>query len=380
MSNQKFRDYIDSHKDEMLGFLKRIVEVNSFTRNPEGVDRVGEIVACFLKELGFDEQRIEMEGLGAQQVFTRPGNGKKLLFLTHKDTVFPPESGFVDFRVEGDKAFGPGVIDMKGGITVLLCTLKMLRDLDLPGDRDYTLTAVSDEEAGSEDSRAITEDAARGKDYVFGFECGGEGGELASARKGVGTFFIDIEGRAAHAGHSYTQGISANLELAHKTIAVHGLTDLEKGTTLNVGEVRGGIGANTISPSARLVIDLRFEMAGEGKRIKEELAGISETSFVQGTRSVFSGIIQRPVMVETDETRVFLDIIREAAGEEIASESRGGVSDANFTAALGVPTLDGFGPIGGDDHRPSEYMVVDSLFERIVLLAGVLTHPKMDTT
>ena len=376
----KFRDYIDSHRDEMLGFLREIVEVNSFTRNPEGVDRVGRIMAGFLAELGFDEERTEMEGLGAQQVFTRPGRGKKLLFLTHKDTVFPPESGFVDFRVEGDRAFGPGVIDMKGGITVLLFAIKMLRDMGLAGDRDLTLTAVSDEEAGSEDSRAITEEAARGKDYVFVFECGGEGGELATARKGVGTFFIDVEGRSAHAGHSYSQGINANLELAHKTIAVHRLTDLERGTTLNVGEVRGGIGANTISPSARLVIDLRFEMAGEGKRIEKELAWISETSFVPGTRSVLSGVIQRPVMVETDGTREFLEIVREAAGEEIASEQRGGVSDANFTAALGVPTLDGFGPIGADDHRPSEYMVLDSLFERTALLAGVLTHPKMDAS
>jgi len=374
---QKFRAYIDSHKDEILDFLKKLVEINSFTRNPAGVDRVGEIIADFLKGLGFGEQRLDMEGLGAQQVFTRPGMGKKLLFLTHKDTVFPPESGFTTFRIEGDKAFGPGVIDMKGGITVLLYTLKMLRDLDRAGENDYTITAVSDEEAGSEDSRAITEAAAKGKDYVFGFECGGERGELASARKGVGTFFIDIEGRAAHAGHSYSQGVNANLELAHKTIAVQGFTDLERGTTLNVGEVKGGIGANTISPSARLVIDLRFEMAGEGKRIKEGLSRISETSFVQGTRSVFSGIIQRPVMVETEATREFLGIIGEAAGEKIASEQRGGVSDANFTAALGVPTLDGFGPIGGDDHRTSEFMVLDSLFERIMLLAGVLVHPRL---
>ena len=366
--------YLEEHRGEVLELLRSLVEVNSFTRNPKGVNLVGQTMAAFLGGLGFQEQIHERQGIGHHQLFTRPGSGTKLLFLTHKDTVFPEDTGFLKFTIDGDRAVGPGVIDMKGGITVLLSTLKMLGELGELGDLDITITAVSDEESGSEDSRELTEACAIGKDYVFCMECGGLNRELVSARKGVGTFFIDIVGKAAHAGNSYAQGVNANLELAHKTIAIHELTDLEQGTTVNVGEISGGIGANTISPAARITIDLRFEEHEEGERIRSELERIAIEPYVQGTRSVLSGVIQRPVMVESRGTRAFIEAIGQATGIGVAVERRGGVSDANFTAALGIPTLDGFGPIGGDDHRTTEYMLIDSLFRRIELLGTVLAH------
>jgi glutamate carboxypeptidase len=368
------RGYLEAHRGDVLELLRSLVEVNSFTRSPEGVNAVGAIMAAFLGGLGFHEQVHQREGIGHHQVFARPGGGARLLFLTHKDTVFPADTGFLAFTMDGERAVGPGVIDMKGGITVLLYALKMLGELGEAGDLDIAITAVSDEEAGSEDSRKLTEACAIDRDYAFCMECGGPDRELVSARKGVGTFFIDITGKAAHAGNSYAQGVNANLELARKTIAIQALTDLEQGTTVNVGEISGGIGANTISPSARMTIDLRFEEPEEGERIRSELERIAATPYVAGTHSRLSGVIQRPVMVESPGTRGFIEVIERATGVGVQVEHRGGVSDANFTAALGIPTLDGFGPIGGDDHRTTEYMLVGSLFDRIELLGAVLGH------
>ena len=230
-----FASWVEAHREDVLAFLKEIVEINSFTRNPEGANRVGDVLSGFLDGIGFAEKRYPNEHFGDHQVFTRSGSGSRLLFLTHKDTVFPPDAGFTQFRIEGDRAMGPGVIDMKGGIVVLLFALRMLHEMGLGGSNDYAITVVSDEEIGSDDSRALTEELARDRDYVLVFECGGRQGELVTSRKGVGTYFVEIEGRAAHAGNEYMDGINANLELAHKLIAIQGLTDVEKGTTVKRG-------------------------------------------------------------------------------------------------------------------------------------------------
>ena len=373
--NPDFKSYLEQHRQEVMDFLKTLVEINSFSGNPSGVNRVGKMLADFLNPMGVEQTVHERKEIGSHYRFTSPSaqGGAKLLFLVHLDTVFPEDCGFTQFRVDGDKAFGPGVIDMKGGIVVLCFALKMIHDLCLNHPFEYTIMAVSDEEIGSEDSRSLTEAAASGKDYAFCFECGGSNGELVTARKGVGTFVIDIEGKAAHAGNSYALGIDANGELAHKLLAVRGLTNLERGTTVNIGQIKGGIGANTISPSAQMKIDLRFEEPAEGERVFRELTRITQTSFVTGSQSVLSGKIQRPVMVETEDTRQFLTRISEVAGRPIPKERRGGVSDANFTAALGVPTLDGFGPLGRNDHTHNEYLLLDSLFERIELLGRILS-------
>ncbi len=372
-----FTAYLQEHRQEITDFLRILVEINSFSGNHQGVYRVGQVLADYLMPLGFEETLYRREHVGYHRKFIRRGNfgSTKLLFLVHLDTVFPPESGFTSFSLKGDTAFGPGVIDMKGGIVVLCATFKMLAELQIDPLYDYTIMAVGDEEIGSEDSRILIQEAAFGKDYAFCFECGGANGELVTARKGVGTFRLDITGKAAHAGNSYTKGVDANYELARKLVAIRELTDLEKGTTVNVGEIQGGIGANTISPSASMKIDLRFEDQEEGERVHIALVRIANTSFVEGSTATLSGRIQRPVMVETDASLRFLERINEAAGGNLQKERRGGGSDANLTASFGVPTIDGFGPSGGDDHTHNEYLRYETLFERIALLAEILTHP-----
>ncbi len=248
----------------------------------------------------------------------------------------------------------------------------MLDELGLRRPSGYHIFFSADEETGSEDARPLVEAQARGKDFGLVFECGGPHGEVVSARKGVGTFRIEIEGKAAHAGNDYAQGINANLEAAHKLIAIQQLTDLKIGTTVNVGQMGGGIGANTISPSAFLLIDFRYAVDEEGQRIVAKHQEQAGTAYVAGTRSRLSGGIQRPVMVETQATRAFAELVNRASGGTVHTQKRGGVSDANFIAFAGVPTLDGFGPMGGKDHTVEEFMYTRSLFERIEHLGRAL--------
>jgi glutamate carboxypeptidase len=373
----RFAAYLAEHRREILELLVSLVETNSHTGNRDGVNRVGDMVAAFLADLGFEHTRLERHSIGDHRLFTRGGTGKEILLSCHLDTVFPPSLGFERCVVGDPLSTGPGVIDMKGGIVVLLHTLKMLDQLGL---RPASRTAIffsSDEETGSEDARELVERLAVGKHYGLVFECGGAHGEVVSARKGVGTVRIDIEGKAAHAGNDYARGINANLEAAHKLIAIQALTQLDIGTTVNVGQVSGGIGANTISPSAELVVDVRYVVPAEAERIVDALAQEAAHEHVPGARSRLGGRIQRPVMVETEATRAFVELVRAASGGQVAAEHRGGVGDANFIAALGVPTLDGFGPSGGKDHTVEEHMVTASLFERIELLGRVL--PRLDS-
>jgi len=369
---ERFSSYLAERRVEILDFLTALVEVNSYTGNRDGVNRVGDTVRDVMVNLGFNETRFPRETIGDHRLFTRPGPGKRVLFSCHLDTVFPPDLGFDRCTVGDEVTTGPGVVDMKGGITVLLQTLIMLDRLRLRPPSVYSVMFSADEETGSEDARNLVEALAAAKDYGLVFECGGANGEVVSARKGVGTFRVDVEGRAAHAGNDYAQGVNANLEAAHKLVELQGLTDLGRGTTVNVGQMGGGIGANTISPNAFLVVDFRYAAPEEADRVVARLGEITAHAHVPGTVSRLSGRVQRPVMVETDATRAFVELVREVSGGAIAAEHRGGVGDANFIAAAGVPTLDGFGPVGGKDHTVEEFMLTRSLFDRIDLLGRVL--------
>jgi len=371
---EPFAAYVAEHRNEILELLISLVDINSHTGNRDGVNKVGDHVAAFLAKLGFEETRYARETIGDHRFFSRSGSGKEVLFSCHLDTVFPASLGFNSCIIDEPISKGPGVIDMKGGITVLLHTLKMLDALGKRPASCYSLFFSGDEETGSEDSRELLERHAAGKAYGLVFECGGAKGEVVSARKGVGTFRIDIEGKAAHAGNDYAHGINANLEAAHKLIEIQAQTDLNVGTTVNVGQISGGIGANTISPSAQLVIDVRYVAPSEADRIVGVLERATAHEHVPGARSRLSGRIQRPVMVESAATRAFAELVTAASGGKVMPEKRGGVGDANLIAALGVPTLDGFGPIGGKDHTVEEFMVTSSLFDRIELLGRVLTE------
>ncbi len=348
--------------------LKKVVELNSYTQNKAGVDRVGRVFQEWFEELGFETKRYKRELIGDHLLFCSPKKeGKKILFLGHLDTVFPPGS-FEEYKEDKEWVYGPGVCDMKGGNLV---ALQALREV---GKSIYNIDMllVSDEESGSDDSKLLTKELAKNYDECFVFEAAGANMEVVTQRKGVGTFFVDILGKAAHSGVRYEEGINANVEAAHKLIALQNLTNLEKGTTLNVGVMEGGIGANTISPKAKLTFEVRYTTTAERDRVLQAIDKIIQKEYVAGTKATLSGGIQRDVMQATKAQAKLVEQLQEWGKQKILTESRGGVSDANIVASCNVPTLDGLGPYGDGDHTIYERALKSSFRSRIDLMKNYI--------
>jgi glutamate carboxypeptidase len=298
--------------------------------------------------------------------------GERILLLGHNDTVFP-KGKFEEYREDEQWVYGAGVCDMKGGNIVALQALRNIY-VERGKIENVDFLLVSDEESGSDDSKFLTQKIAKNYDYCFVFEASGKDMEVVTGRKGVGTFTIEIEGRASHAGTSYTKGINANLEGASKLIELTKLTDLEVGTTVNVGEIQGGIGANTISPNCRLKVEIRYTTNSERDRLLNGLKNVTVKSFVEGTKSKLDGLIQRDVMEENEMQLKLIGKLEEITGEQILREKRGGVSDANLVASLGVVTLDGFGPFGDGDHTVKERALKSSFSKRIEMVSKILDY------
>ena len=356
---------------EYLADLETIVRVNSFTSNKEGVNTVGLIFHSWMAELGYKRIRHSRSHIGDHLHFrTARGDGRKILLLGHMDTVFPPGS-FETYRDDGEWVYGPGVCDMKGGLIVIL---EALREVHRRHGRieNIDLLLVSDEETGSEDAKAVTMEVAKDYDCCFVFEAAGPNQALVVGRKGVGTFTMDIEGRATHAGNQYSNGINANLEAAIKLVELTKLTDLSKGTTVNVGRIEGGIGANTISPHASLLFEIRYRETAERDRLLVQIGRLVEQSQVAGTKTVLGGGLQRDVMEPGPRQQNLLQAIETITGMRLPTESRGGVSDANVTSTAGLVTLDGFGPYGEGDHSDKEKALKASFEQRIELVSKIL--------
>ncbi len=353
--------------------LEKICKINSFTQNKKGVDRVGEQMIEWLEEIGFKTEVHERASIGNHLLFLSPKvEGKKILLLGHNDTVFP-EGKFEEYREDKYFVYGAGVCDMKGGNIVALEALKEIYKKNKKIENiDFLL--VSDEESGSDDSKFLTLKIAKNYDYCFVFEAGGENLEVVTGRKGVGTFTIYIEGKASHAGTSYTKGVNANLEASYKLIELTKLTNLEVGTTVNVGIINGGIGANTISPSCELKVEIRYKRNGERDRLLKSLEEITNKSFVEGTKSKLDGLIQRDVMEENQKQIELISKLEDITEEKILREQRGGVSDANLVASCGVVTLDGFGPFGDGDHTINERALKSSFIQRIEMMSKILEY------
>ncbi|NPA30334.1 MAG: M20 family metallopeptidase [Epsilonproteobacteria bacterium] len=353
--------------------LKEAVAINSYTRNKKGVDATGELFASWLAPLGYELRRHRRELIGDHWHFVAPEGGReKILLLGHLDTVFAP--GLFERWEEDDRwVYGPGVCDMKGGNVVAVEALRAVHAA-LGRVEDVDLLLVSDEETGSDDSRILTSGLAKDYEKCFVFEAAGPNMEVVVGRKGIGTFEITVEGRAVHAGTRYAEGVDANLEAAQKLTRLVGLTDLQKGSTVNVGRMEGGVGANTVSPRAKLLLEMRYADNREKERLLKGLDETVRTAFVEGTKAVLSGSIQRDVMEPNPWQTKLIGAMARISGRSLPTESRGGVSDANIVASAGVVTLDGLGPYGDGDHTPHERALKKSFEERIDLMTKVLLY------
>jgi len=352
--------------------LATLIHCNSHSKNKAGIDEHGEQMVNLLAPLGLAITRYQREHIGDHLLFHSPKcKGKKILLLGHLDTVYPPHT-FTEFKEDEQWVYGPGVCDMKGGNFV---ALNALRNLKAQYGSLYNLDflLVSDEETGSDDSKHLTAKLASNYDACLVFEAAGKDHEVVIGRKGIATFEIDIIGKAAHAGNHYTDGIDANYALANMLTEMTALTDLKKGSTVNVGKISGGLSANTISPKASMRVEARFKTLKEQQRLLKGIENICFAIEITGVQVEMKGGLQRGVMSPDNLQQQLLDDIAMILDEPLKTEQRGGVSDANVVSAAGVPTLDGFGPYGDGDHTVNERALKRSFELRIEQVTRILS-------
>jgi len=367
-------EFINQKKEEMLELIEQLVNIDSGSYVKKGIDQIGAILTQKYKELGFVVEVNEEEEYGNNLVIRHKKSIEpKIILLAHMDTVFP--EGTVaerPFRVEGKRAYGPGVVDMKSSLVELLYAIKALQHSGSNSGENIEIILNGDEEIGSPSSRALIEERAEGKEYALVMEPARKDGSLVMARRGGGRYTLMVEGRAAHSGIEPEKGRSAIEELAYKIIQLHDLTDHEKGMSVNVGLIEGGTAVNTVSDSAVAHVDVRISEMEQGEYLEEKMKEICATTDVPGTNVVLEGEIGRPPMEHNDQTKSLLHIIKdvgEEIGVKISGTATGGGGDASFTAATGVATVDGLGPVGGNAHSDKEYLEIDTLPERTLLLA-----------
>ncbi|PKN94886.1 MAG: hypothetical protein CVU44_03525 [Chloroflexi bacterium HGW-Chloroflexi-6] len=362
----------------MQSLLRKLVESESPSYDKTAVDRVGLIVAEECRRLRADITIHHRDNAGDHIVAKfAGGQGKPIVLLHHMDTVFPLGTlAKMPFYSKDDKTYGPGVLDMKGGIVISLEAIRALQQAGISASRPLIGVFTSDEETGSQSSRELIEQTCRGVEVAFVLESGLLDGSLKTWRKGVGDFRVRVKGRASHAGGDHEKGRNAIEEMAHQILAIQSLTDYERGTTLNVGVIRGGSVANVVPEECEIDVDLRVIQPGEAERIQAAMQALKPA--LDGTSLEISGALNRPPMPYNEISRAAFEkasqIAASVLGEELKAGGSGGGSDGNFVAPLGVPVLDGMGAIGADYHSEREYIFTDSLVERARLLATLLQN------
>jgi glutamate carboxypeptidase len=370
--------YFQERKDLIVQTIRQLVELESPTENKEAVDQMGALLAGRFEGLGGHAKfhRVQNFGDHLQVDFAGTRGGKPVLLLGHLDTVYPMGTlTSMPCRVSDGRLWGPGTFDMKSGIAFMLHAIEALRAWH--GDRlsrPLIVLLVSDEEVGSDTSRVITENLAKKSAAVLVLEpAHGPKGAVKTARKGIGEYLLRVTGKAAHSGLDFEKGESAIVELARQIIAISKLIDLKRGLTLNVGTVQGGTRVNVIPAEASAVLDVRVARKQDAAGIDRKLRSLKP--FNRECNLEVSGGMNRPPM---ERTPTVLGLYKKAA--EIAKQSGwkldqaavGGGSDGNFTAGLGIPTLDGLGGVGEGAHATHESILISELPKRAALLAALI--------
>jgi len=357
----------EANVPQMVEMLEQFVNIESPSHEVELLTASAHFLADLMTRLLGTPPAI-IESSEGPHVHWKGGDNAKVLIVGHHDTVFP--RGTVANRMfsrEGDIVRGPGVFDMKAGIVQAIYGLSHIREV-----AQVEILITSDEEVGSYTSRALIEERAKACGAVLVLEPSGNGDALKIARKGVGTFLVDIEGRASHAGLEPEKGINALIELAHQVQAIAAIAKPEVGTTVTPTVATAGTTENVVPAQARITVDVRVNELSEKARVEAALAAL--TPNVPGAKITVSGSINRPPMHESAATELFAVAKRladEMGIDNLQGIAVGGGSDGNFTAAIGVPTLDGFGACGGGAHADTEHVKVSKMAERAALLAAV---------
>jgi glutamate carboxypeptidase len=377
MDTQALLEYFQARQDEMLGVVEQLVKQETPSNDKPRLDAFADFLAQRLQDAGATVEILPAEKSG-NHVRARfgPATGEKpALILCHYDTVWAVGSLETHpFRVEDGKAYGPGIFDMQASLMLSEYAARAVRDLSLQLPRPVTILITSDEEVGSTTSRQLIEEEALRSAYVLVMESPLPGGILKTSRKGVGRFDVEITGRAAHAGVEPERGISAIQELAYQILELHALTDMSKGTTVNVGVVQGGTVSNVVAPTAIAKIDVRAWTQDEADRLSRSILGLQPK--LPGATVRVTGGWNRPPLERTATAELFAktQVIGRKLGLELDEGGTGGGSDGNFTGALGIPTLDGLGVPGHGAHADHEHIEVDQIAGRAALLVALLAE------
>jgi glutamate carboxypeptidase len=375
--HRQIKELAASTRDNAVDLLGSLIRINSYWGNPEGVNRTGKLVlksvpSVLEREFITDDKGIRhhiLKGLAPEK--------NKILLVGHLDTVFPPDSEATSFSIANGKITGPGTADMKGGIVVMVQALRILNELGLLEKIPVQVFLNGDEEVGSFFSSKILRNLASEISCGLIFECGGLDNQIVTSRRGVIRFELTATGQARHAGVKEGPKASAIVELARMVLALEELNDHERGISINVGTVQGGEANNIVPDHARATFEFRFRDAQTEREVLEGIEAVISSVDTPGCRATLETLHRRPCMVQVPGTEKLVSILKETAaelGQEVDTEERGGASDGNFLSEMGVPVIDGLGPVGDLEHSAKEYIVEQSLFERIELTALLLVR------
>jgi glutamate carboxypeptidase len=370
--------FFNERKDTITETIRQLVEIESPSDNKPAVDQLGALLAGRFEKIGGHAKFHRAQNFGdhLQVDFSGVPSGKPVLLLGHIDTVYPTGTlSTMPCRVADGRLWGPGALDMKSGIALILHALEGLRAWH--GDtvpRPVTVLLVTDEEVGSQSSRRITESLARKSEAVLVLEPSyGIKGAVKTARKGVGEYTIRVTGKAAHSGLDFDKGENAIVEMAKQITAISKLVNLKRGLTLNVGVVSGGTRTNVIPAQAAASLDVRVTQMKDATTIDRQLRAL--TPFNRKCKLEIKGAVNRPPMERSAGVAMLYKKASEIAkrlGWKLEEASVGGGSDGNFTASLGIPTLDGLGGVGEGAHATHESVILSELPRRATLLAELI--------
>ena len=367
---------IEAKHEKMVAFLEKLVNIDSGNDCPEGVAKVARMIGEKLQEMKFSVEYMDIPGACTHLLATRKGDSnKEVMIIGHMDTLFPVGTVAVrPFTIKEDKAYGPGVLDMKGGITIALFAMEALYETGW-NDKNITIFFAGDEEFAHPKTNApvLFEKYARGKDAVFNMETASAGKAVLVGRKGNIHPELIVRGISAHAGADLDKGASAVVELAHKIIAVNKLTDKSRGLTFNCGVIKGGTVANAVPDYASVIIDMRYLTDEDGADGIENLRKIAAESIIPGTTAEVGNLRERFAPMAVTEANLKLYELVKAQGEklglDIDKKIGGGSSDSGWTVRAGAPSLCSMGALGALNHSDREYIELAGLVERAKLLA-----------
>jgi glutamate carboxypeptidase len=374
-SLEKAVSWLSARRPEMEALLRHLVGQNSFTRNVPGVNAVASVVEGELRSSGVAVERIPGGAYGDHLSFASPGTGPFTFLIGHSDTVFPPGT-FEGYRVDGERALGPGVLDMKGGLVVGIFALRALREAGLLDRVAVRGIVVADEEVGSPASQPVTVAKVRGAAAALGLESGRGGDLIVTRRKGITSLDARARGVAAHSGGDHEKGRNAVWALARFVDRIQGLTDYARGVTVSVGRIEGGTTRNTVPAEARCEVDVRFLAPADGDEVLARVEAAARDAALPGTRIEVSRPGNRPALVRTEASAALAaeygERQREAGLGSGEAPLSGGGSDASVTGAAGVPSIDGLGPRGAGFHTHDEYIELPSMVPKAEALVRFL--------